>query len=489
MAVITPSNPTIKPPSSTTALHRSTTTLPRFNLPITTPKRHRTLYITTNVLSKPTTVQTPQPEIYVSRYADDQPRRGSDVLVEALEREGITDVFAYPGGASMEIHQALTRSHIILLEVYSWVGGYRIGLSIDVWNGARKEPGGLGSWESSFPHLGLSRADLCGVSGRRGVYLITVNVGNCFEMCLRVGWWLVTQVVRELMLGEIRQVRKYLLDGGIGVGLVAEVLEWNYRGVVEEFVGSRYILAWDWYATKKVLQCIIVAKKVFKARRCGMITGSLQGKVVPNSNIVVERFVLVVGYHEDDVANDVFLTCVMVLVNGYDYAFWVTNAPAGFHGAMSLAAEIVLAMVPEGESVTILCSVLCTGGERETEVFSGERSWLGNKGDLEAIKSKRDVESDLYDVHEYVCSNNTVLQDKEGGDVLRALIAEFVWEWDVGTVEFVDREVKSLKRSKIVLVQFRWNSKRGPEFTWERKDQIRSKCPQLFVDSDIASSS
>ncbi|GJZ00606.1 putative ribonuclease H-like domain-containing protein, partial [Tanacetum coccineum] len=32
-------------------------------------------------------------------------------------------------------------------------------------------------------------------------------------------------------------------------------------------------------------------------------------------------------------------------------------------------------------------------------------------------------------------------------------------------------------------------NKRGPEFTWERKDQMRSKCPQLFVDSDIASSS
>ncbi|GJY82815.1 putative transposase-associated domain-containing protein [Tanacetum coccineum] len=62
-------------------------------------------------------------------------------------------------------------------------------------------------------------------------------------------------------------------------------------------------------------------------------------------------------------------------------------------------------------------------------------------------------------------------------------------EVNTRTVEFVDREVKSLKRSKIVLVQFRWNSKRGPEFTWERKDQIRSKCPQLFVDSDIASSS
>ncbi|KAM6548514.1 hypothetical protein CsatB_020190 [Cannabis sativa] len=38
---------------------------------------------------------------------------GADVLVEALEHEGVTDVFAYPGGASMEIHQALTRSSSI----------------------------------------------------------------------------------------------------------------------------------------------------------------------------------------------------------------------------------------------------------------------------------------------------------------------------------------------------------------------------------------
>lgn len=52
-------------------------------------------------------------ETFVSRFAPDEPRKGCDVLVEALEREGVTDVFAYPGGASMEIHQALTRSSTI----------------------------------------------------------------------------------------------------------------------------------------------------------------------------------------------------------------------------------------------------------------------------------------------------------------------------------------------------------------------------------------
>ena len=35
--------------------------------------------------------------------------KGSDITVEALLREGVEVIFGYPGGASMEIHQALTR--------------------------------------------------------------------------------------------------------------------------------------------------------------------------------------------------------------------------------------------------------------------------------------------------------------------------------------------------------------------------------------------
>ncbi|XVE81040.1 hypothetical protein DITRI_Ditri15bG0031100 [Diplodiscus trichospermus] len=50
---------------------------------------------------------------FISRYGPDEPRKGADILVEALEREGVKDVFAYPGGASLEIHQALTRSKTI----------------------------------------------------------------------------------------------------------------------------------------------------------------------------------------------------------------------------------------------------------------------------------------------------------------------------------------------------------------------------------------
>ncbi len=38
-----------------------------------------------------------------------QPTTGADVLVESLARHGVEVVFAYPGGASMPMHQALTR--------------------------------------------------------------------------------------------------------------------------------------------------------------------------------------------------------------------------------------------------------------------------------------------------------------------------------------------------------------------------------------------
>jgi acetolactate synthase-1/2/3 large subunit len=41
-----------------------------------------------------------------------QEMRGADILIESLVREGVEVVFGYPGGASMELHQALTRSTI-----------------------------------------------------------------------------------------------------------------------------------------------------------------------------------------------------------------------------------------------------------------------------------------------------------------------------------------------------------------------------------------
>ncbi|GJW08929.1 putative reverse transcriptase domain-containing protein [Tanacetum coccineum] len=48
-------------------------------------------------------------------------------------------------------------------------------------------------------------------------------------------------------------------------------------------------------------------------------------------------------------------------------------------------------------------------------------------------------------------------------------------------VEIMDREVKQLRHSRVPIVKVRWNSKRGPEFTWEREDQFKKKYPHLFT--------
>ncbi|GJV00468.1 hypothetical protein Tco_1329738 [Tanacetum coccineum] len=55
-------------------------------------------------------------------------------------------------------------------------------------------------------------------------------------------------------------------------------------------------------------------------------------------------------------------------------------------------------------------------------------------------------------------------------------------------VEIMDREVKRLRQSRVPIGKVRWNSKRGPEFTWEREDQFKKRYPHLFTKTAPSSS-
>ncbi|GJZ72279.1 putative reverse transcriptase domain-containing protein [Tanacetum coccineum] len=48
-------------------------------------------------------------------------------------------------------------------------------------------------------------------------------------------------------------------------------------------------------------------------------------------------------------------------------------------------------------------------------------------------------------------------------------------------VKIMDCDVKRLRQSRVPIVNVRWNSRRGLEFTWEREDQFRKKYPPLFT--------
>ncbi|GJT80651.1 putative reverse transcriptase domain-containing protein [Tanacetum coccineum] len=55
-------------------------------------------------------------------------------------------------------------------------------------------------------------------------------------------------------------------------------------------------------------------------------------------------------------------------------------------------------------------------------------------------------------------------------------------------VAIMDREVKRLKQSRIPIIKVRWNSRRGPEFSWEREDQFQKKYPHILTKSTPSTS-
>ncbi|CAK9183180.1 unnamed protein product [Ilex paraguariensis] len=119
MATTTPSSLSISKPPSLFVLPKSPLFKSRFTFPFhqnpSTIHCHHSFHIS-NVLSNPiitTTTTEKQIENFVSPFSNNEPQKGCDVLIESLERAGVTVVFAYPGSFSIEIHQALTRSPII----------------------------------------------------------------------------------------------------------------------------------------------------------------------------------------------------------------------------------------------------------------------------------------------------------------------------------------------------------------------------------------
>ncbi|KAK9927884.1 hypothetical protein M0R45_025047 [Rubus argutus] len=117
MAAIAPPTSSFSKASPCPSSTKSPNPISRFTLPYSplSSAPFRPLHISNSLPPKAatTTNAPPDPAPLIPRFAPDEPRKGADVVVEALERQGVTTVFAYPGGATLEIHQALTRSSAI----------------------------------------------------------------------------------------------------------------------------------------------------------------------------------------------------------------------------------------------------------------------------------------------------------------------------------------------------------------------------------------
>nr|GFC15533.1 putative reverse transcriptase domain-containing protein [Tanacetum cinerariifolium] len=119
--------------------------------------------------------------------------------------------------------------------------------------------------------------------------------------------------------------------------------------------------------------------------------------------------------------------------------------------------------------------------------------YVGPFNVLERVRDvayKLDLPEELSRVHNtfHVSNLKKCHADKPLAVLLDGLHVDDKLHFVEDPVEIMDREVKRLKQSRIPLVKVRWNSKRGPEFTWEREDQFRKKYSHLFTNTAPSSS-
>ncbi|XP_076881731.1 uncharacterized protein LOC143529941 [Bidens hawaiensis] len=100
-------------------------------------------------------------------------------------------------------------------------------------------------------------------------------------------------------------------------------------------------------------------------------------------------------------------------------------------------------------------------------------------------KGKLDLPSELSNIHPVFHVSNLKKRLAEGNFQipLDEVRIEETMHFVERPVEIIDHKDKVTKRSRILLVKVRWESKQGAEFTWEREDQMKEKYPHLFATS------
>ncbi|GKC34316.1 putative reverse transcriptase domain-containing protein [Tanacetum coccineum] len=113
----------------------------------------------------------------------------------------------------------------------------------------------------------------------------------------------------------------------------------------------------------------------------------------------------------------------------------------------------------------------------------GDRVMLKVLAQVGVIAYKLELPQQLSRVHStfHVSNLNKCLSDEPLAILLDEIHIDDKLYFVEEPVEIMDCEVKRLKQSRIPIIKVRWNSRRGPEFTWEREDQFWKKYPHLFT--------
>ncbi|GJR02587.1 putative reverse transcriptase domain-containing protein [Tanacetum coccineum] len=226
---------------------------------------------------------------------------------------------------------------------------------------------------------------------------------------------------------------------------------------------------------------VFVKKKDGSFRMIDDLFDQLQG------SSVYLKIDLISGYHQMRVRDeDIPKTAFRLRYGHYEFQvmpFSLTNAPAGedqestFQLLKQKLCEALILALPEGNDDFV---VYCDASHQ------GLGAILKRVG---TVTYKLELPEELSNVHStfHVSNLKKCLSDESLIIPMKDLRFDDKLNFVEEPVEIMDREVNQLKQSRIPIVKVRWNSKRGPEFTWEHEDQIHAKYPHLFSNITPAS--
>lgn len=258
------------------------------------------------------------------------PMLGSEILVAALEREGVDTIFAYPGGASMEIHQALTKSHRIRTVL------------------PRHEQGG------SFAAGGYARA-----SGKPGVCMATSGPGA-------------TNLVTGIADAFMDSIPMVAITGQVSQAMIGKnaFQETDIFGMTLPVVKHSYLVT-------DINDLPRIVKEAFY-----LATSGRPGPVVIDvpKNIQQQRTVPVFlkeatlrGYNPDRKSDDLILEEVIALIEKSERPVLYIGG-----GAISSSAQEALRKFAEATQIPVTTTIMGCGVFPETHPLS--LKWLGMHG-------------------------------------------------------------------------------------------------------------
>ncbi len=259
-----------------------------------------------------------------------RPMQGSEILVEALEREGVDTIFAYPGGASMELHQALTRSKKIRTIL------------------PRHEQGG------SFAAEGYARA-----TGRAGVCMATSGPGA-------------TNLVTAIADAYMDSVPLVAITGQVPQAMIG-------RGAFQEtdFFGMTLPVVKHSYLITDIMEIPRVVKEAFYVAQSGrpgpVVIDFPKNLQQQKAQPVWPKEVKLRGYNPERRADDLVLNEIIGLIEK-------SERPVLYCGGGIITADAAAELLQFAEATRIPVTTTLMGIGAFPEDHALSLRWLGMHG-------------------------------------------------------------------------------------------------------------